>query len=351
MAIANVELTLEQRLTAKRVFAAADPRRTLVAFYLIDGEPKTESALTDKLWKDYGEVAGLLQPWPSNHRYIGSICEKSLSSIGLVESSGMVLPHPIKGAHTASAWKKSELVESLRDYVLFIHNAANSLGASSYALFTHLAGHVSPQERLQAPFNKARIILDLARLANYEAGSEIRMRDVEKATGLTRSKIQGHLEQFEAAGLVILGFFPSLEGGKNFYKWASPDPPPPSVNHLRKAKKAARQLYEARNDQPLGTAAFCPDIFSDKDYAFYAIRKLVKLGLVEEGTRYYFMPVVVNQLCLDVADKLVGKVFGAIKGDENDLAVIRASAAEFKSNERQGLRSMIEHYVTASKTI
>ena len=342
-----IELTLEQRLFAKRVFAAADPRRFLVAKLLGDS-PKRASELMGEFVERYPAVASLLEPWSTymGGTYLGKMCERSLTSVGVAEESLSETIHPIKGLMTVKVWRSTTLATDLSEYNAFIQSIANKLQVSTYSLFSFLSGDTG-----ESPLNKALLILSLAEEARYSAGKEVVVSSLEEKINLSPAKLFNHMKQFEAAGLVLLEPFSPTSEGKIFYKWASNNPPPKLA---RKISKVAEYLYMAHlhdSDSVVGVDSFCPSLFNKPIYAHVALKRLVKAGYVQEVSVHSLRRVTPTQLCIDVAAQMIEPVVGAIKHDVRSLALVHSEAARFKANEQAELFEMAQLYVVASKTI
>ncbi|MBI2581089.1 hypothetical protein HYV85_04785 [Candidatus Woesearchaeota archaeon] len=352
----TTQLTLEQLVLARQVFAAADPRRFLLAFKVLDATPRSNSQIKEKLWALYPAVAKVLEQWSSfgDGRLMGKMCERSLDSLGLVERTELYLQgqRHKNHAYTASGWSSSPLVNRLSGYAYFIQETAHRLGISTFLLFSHLSGN----KGIEAPLNKAMIISELAAKADYRTGQPVTVGQLEGSVGLHSHLIFGHLQQLALAGVVTLDGHAQVANtgmnGKQFhYCWASNEPPPPLPP--KQALVAAR-LYSATSKDPhalIAASEFYPGIFGKRQYARNALKRLIKAGLIEQHSKYYFQNVSPTQLGIDVAVQMVDPVIAAVRGESYAAELVRAGASSFRANERVRLLSMARSYVAASKII
>ena len=341
--------TLEQLLTSKRLFAvSADPRRFLLAFKVLGDIPRTNSGLQQKLWQTYPGIAQELLAWSDNDgKHLGSMCEKSLSSIGIATSEAVEVTNSGNLSFTAIAWKRTQLARGLLPLAYFVQEAAYMLGISTALLFGKPSGR-----GLEAPMNKALIISELATQAGYHAGEPVTIGKLEHRVGLHADVIFKRLERLRLAGLIDYGMPPSESGKMFFYRWL-PDDPPEQISGVKLAA-AVNKLYAARNDGNGGFVSadkFSPRFFSTFSNLRRAFSALVGSGIVEQCTKYYDHPVKPSQLCIDVATKLVDPALGAIAGDPSALKQVRMHVASFKANEPERLAAIAHNYAIASKTI
>lgn len=343
------KLTLEQRLTASKIFALTDPKRFFVACYLLDDEPMCGLELRQKFLAEYGEVAENFRPFSDFTRHISSICSNSLSTLGAAEESIKEVEMPVRGVEAVRAWRSTPLVEELSDYLFFIQQVAvTRIGLSTYALFSHLSGNTP-----YAPLNKAMILSSMAAVTQNTPGKKVGIWELEGSVGIAPDNMSDHLEKFAELGLVVLEPFSEQSiSNMHFYRWASQLPPP--QNLPVKLQMIANHIFAAyRRDETavVGTNEFSPSLFKRQTSAANELEKLVKRGLIEPVTRHHFRHFRPTELGIEVATELVDPVIAAVRGEAYARELVLQGATAFKAQESQNLLLMAQQYVAASKTI
>lgn len=336
------KLSLEQKVFAQKVFAAADPRRFLLAFFVLDSTPRNSTELRNKLEQEYREIAPVLLPWSNSASKIGQMCSRSLLSIGLVKESD--------SGGDRSEWKATKLVNELSDYVATVHEVAHNLQISTHSVFNYLAGSQS----MEAPLNKALIISALAAESGYTPANPVTVASLEDRIGgvaLRSQKLFGHLEQFEQAGLVVIEpFKPERKGRYLYYRWISPNPPPSDLRG--RLGMAAAYLYAAvQRDPNSGVPAdeFVPYPYDTSmiQNVHTSLKILVEKGIVEIMSKYDLRKVSPTRFGIVVATAMVDPIISAIRGNEQDKEYGAQMAESFRRNTRQRLLSMVHSYAAA----
>lgn len=344
-----VELALEQRVVAQKVFASVEPRRFLISFKVLDNVPRTNSMLMNKLWETYPEVAGILSPWSrsGDGKKLGKICQRSLSTLGLAEFSYVDVITSRGNSFEARAWTATGLVAELSALVHFVMEGAHRLGVSTHLLFSYSSGNGV----FEAPLNKALIISELATRSGYVAGKPVLVGQLEERVRISSYQIYDHLAQLEIAGLVNLQPLLQANGKTFYYGWCSQEHP--SASLPEKQALVASYLYDAvsRDRTALVSAAeFCPSFFNHPSRARAVLRRLMAQGLVQEVSKYKFNFVIPTEQCILAATTIVDRVLEAI-ADQSYNGQISGGAESFMRNEGSRLAAMATRYVAASKTI
>lgn len=342
------ELTLEQRVLAQKVLAAADPRRFLLAFKVLDDMPRTNSGLQERFMLSYPGVAQELAFWCNGDgKNLGRMCERSLSAIGLATYELLEITNSGNLSFTAMAWKSTQLVQKLSALAHFIQEGAHRFGISAFLLFGRLSG-----PGLEAPMNKALIISELAAQANYKAGTPVMIGNLEGRVGLESGVIFGHLEKLRLVGLVDFEPPPGGKGKRFHYRWISKEKP--TLNLRPQQAAAAAMLYTSRfsgNGQFVAAERFSPVPYSGLKHVRYGMQPLVREGVVERRTKYFTHQVTPSQLCIDISREILDPFFEAVAGDPQAVRHAETFARSFRANEPGRLLSMARSYVAASKII
>ncbi len=336
-----------QQSFAEKVFALADFRRFLLGFKIISDQGATDIELENKLRQNYGKIADALFLWSSTGgELLGGMCEKSLSSLGIVDyaTAGMAT----NGLDSTRAWHATPLTKELSPYVHFLQEEAYILGVGTNALFSRLSG-----ANAKAPLNKALIISELAARAGHEHLVPVHIGDLEGRVGMHSHTIHGHLLQFEKFRLVCLDDSPEQVNGKVLsYCWISDDAPPEMPDSKKKQVVAA--IYRAHQEDPhafVPASAFYPSLFAGPPGVRRALSEFLDSGQMVKASNYYLRNVNATELLIEVAVKMVDPVLAAIAGNSQSLETVAAGAQSFREREHEKLESLAKLYVAESKII
>ena len=326
---------------AQRVFALADFRRFLLAFKVVSNEDASSTELESKLWHDYSEVASALRPWSrSREKLLGEMCDKSLTRLGVVACGGAETA--ANGLGRAKMWYATPFASAVSSYVHFIQQSAYNLQIGTHSLFGRLSG-----SNAMAPLNKAMIISELVARADYNPANAVRIGDLEERVGQRSYVIHDHLLYLKKFSLVAIEESQSEPNKGISYSWASPNPPPEMPPSNKRTVVYA--IYEAKGCHV--PASHFYSLYEFPSGVRAALKGFVDSGQIERSSSHFLRKVQPTQKLVDVAERMVNPVLGAIGGEMHSLLTVLSGAREFGEGEREKLLFLAQRYVTESKII
>ncbi len=254
------ELSQEEKFS--RVLPSINTEFKNITWYCLDDRWKTYIDLEKEFKKNIDEESAILLNAPT----FGGYCHNTFLPIGLVAEEKIKL----KGrTNPVLHWKLTEDGEKYKPIAVYAIKTANDFGLSMYQILGSTATH----GRSRAPWNRAKILMELAEEEN------LRVTDLATKIDLHPRGIGYHLSALKEIDFVEYEYLSLEESGWSKYEWIKGEPeevkPVSTIPTL--TKKVSEFLYES--DKPLDYK----EVTKELDYKYPSVISKILSGIEKQG--------------------------------------------------------------------